>query len=91
MLNICRRSGHPLLDHEGMGDIKDNHRRMVTAVLLENQEKTLKEEQEFLGEAAPTNSTGAGISNFDPVLISLIRIRAPCQTWSLMIFAVYNQ
>ena len=69
----------PLLDHEGMGDIKDNHRRMVTAVLLENQEKTLKEEQEFLGEAAPTNSTGAGISNFDPVLISL-----QCQTWSLM-------
>ena len=54
----------PLLDHEGMGDIKDNHRRMVTAVLLENQEKTLKEEQEFLGEAAPTNSTGAGISNY---------------------------
>ena len=50
----------PLLDHEGMGDIKDNHRRMVTAVLLENQEKTLKEEQEFLGEAAPTNSTGSG-------------------------------
>ena len=67
----------PLLDHEGMGDIKDNHRRMVTAVLLENQEKTLKEEQEFLGEAAPTNSTGAGISNFDPVLISLIRRAMP--------------
>ena len=67
----------PLLDHEGMGDIKDNHRRMVTAVLLENQEKTLKEEQEFLGEAAPTNSTGSGISNFDPVLISLIRRAMP--------------
>ena len=67
----------PLLDHDGMGDIKDNHRRMVTAVLLENQEKTLKEEQEFLGEAAPTNSTGSGISNFDPVLISLIRRAMP--------------
>ena len=40
----------PLLDHEGMGDIKDNHRRMVTAVLLENQEKTIKEEREFLSE-----------------------------------------
>ena len=44
----------PLLDHDGMGEIKDSHRRMVTAVLLENQEKILKEEQEFLGEAAPT-------------------------------------
>jgi hypothetical protein len=46
----------PVLDHDGMGEIKDSHKRMVTAVLLENQEKTLKEESEFLGEAAPTNS-----------------------------------
>ncbi len=67
----------PLLDHDGMGEIKDSHRRMVTAVLLENQEKILKEEQEFLGEAAPTNSTGANIANFDPVLISLIRRAMP--------------
>jgi len=67
----------PILDHDGMGDIKDSHRRMVTAVLLENQEKTLKEESEFLNEAAPTNSTGSAISNFDPVLISLIRRAMP--------------
>ena len=67
----------PILDHEGMGDIKDNHRRMVTAVLLENQEKTLREEKEFLSEAAPTNSTGASIDNFDPVLISLSRRSMP--------------
>ena len=67
----------PILDHDGMDSIKDNHRRMVTAVLLENQEKTLKEEQEFLGEAAPTNSTGSNIQNFDPVLISLIRRAMP--------------
>ena len=39
----------PVLDHDGMGEIKDSHKRMVTAVLLENQEKTLKEESEFLG------------------------------------------
>jgi len=68
----------PILDHEGMGDIKDNHRRMVTAVLLENQEKTLKEEREFLSEAAPTNSVAnGGVENFDPVLISLIRRSMP--------------
>ena len=68
----------PILDHEGMGDIKDNHRRMVTAVLLENQEKTLKEEREFLSEAAPTNSvSNGGVENFDPVLISLIRRSMP--------------
>ena len=35
----------PLLDHDG--GIEDAHRRSVTAVLLENQEKFLKEEQAF--------------------------------------------
>ena len=50
----------PVLDHDGMGESKILIRRMVTAVLLENQEKTLKEESEFLNEAAPTNSVGHG-------------------------------
>jgi hypothetical protein len=53
----------PLLDYEGLDPIKDSHRRSVTAVLLENQEKFLKEEQAFsqginLMEA-PTNSANA--------------------------------
>ena len=72
----------PLLEYEGLDPIKDNHRKAVTAVLLENQEKFLNEEQSFqqglnLAEAAPTNSTGANIANFDPVLISLIRRSMP--------------
>ena len=67
----------PILNHEGLGGIQDAHKRMVTAVLLENQEKMLKEEREFLSEAGPTNSTGAGVANFDPVLISLIRRAMP--------------
>ena len=66
----------PILNHEGMETIKDNHRAMVTAQLLENQEQMLREEREFLSEA-PTNATGANISNFDPVLISLIRRSMP--------------
>jgi hypothetical protein len=75
----------PLLDHSGLGDIKDSHRRMVTAVLLENQERTLREEREFLSES-PTNSAGTGgysgassstVAGFDPVLISLIRRSMP--------------
>jgi hypothetical protein len=65
----------PILDHEG--GITDSHRRMVTAVLLENQEKVLREEREFLSET-PTNSvSNGGVSNFDPVLISLIRRAMP--------------
>ena len=66
----------PILNHEGLESINDAHKRMVTAVLLENQERTIREEKEFLSEA-PTNSTGSGISNFDPVLISLIRRAMP--------------
>ena len=50
----------PLLDYEGLDPIKDSHRRAVTAILLENQEKFLREEQAFgtglsLMEATPTN------------------------------------
>jgi hypothetical protein len=70
----------PILNHDGLGEIQDPHKRMVTSVLLENQEKMLREESEFLGEAAPANSTTGGtgaISNFDPVLISLIRRSMP--------------
>jgi hypothetical protein len=37
----------PLLNYEGLDSIKDSHRRAVTAVLLENQEKFLREEQAF--------------------------------------------
>ena len=75
----------PVLDYEGMDPIKDSHRRAVTAVLLENQEQTLKEERAFLSES-PTNSVGNGgytssggqtVAGFDPVLISLIRRAMP--------------
>ena len=75
----------PVLDYEGMDPIKDSHRRAVTAVLLENQEQTLREERDFLSEA-PTNSVGNGgytsaggqtVAGFDPVLISLIRRAMP--------------
>jgi hypothetical protein len=67
----------PILNHEGMGNIQDAHRRAVTAQLLENQEQMLREEREFLSEG-PTNSVAQdGVKNFDPVLISLIRRSMP--------------
>ena len=58
----------PLLDYDGLEPIKDNHRRAVTAVLLENQEKFLREEQAFsqginLMEA-PTNASGSSPAGF---------------------------
>ena len=53
----------PLLDYEGLDPIKDGHRRAVTSVLLENQEKFLKEEQAFSSGInlmeTPTNGANA--------------------------------
>ncbi len=70
----------PVLNEESAGSITDNHKRSVTAALLENTEKALAEERgqaNYLMEAAPTNATGAAINNWDPVLISLVRRAAP--------------
>jgi len=53
----------PILDYQGMDPIKDSHRRSVTAILLENQERELREERSFLSEAVPTQSfAGAGLA-----------------------------
>jgi hypothetical protein len=82
----------PLLNYEGLDPIKDSHRRAVTAVLLENQEKFLREEMSFQNGSlstlmeTPTNAVGNGgytgsggqtVAGFDPVLISLIRRSMP--------------
>lgn len=67
----------PVLNEDTAGSIQDNHRKQVTAALLENTEKALQEEKAQLNEAAPTNATGASINNWDPVLISLVRRAAP--------------
>jgi len=51
----------PVLNHEGTKSITDNYRKSVTAVLLENQERFLREERGMLQEAggAAGNSAGA--------------------------------
>jgi len=65
----------PVLDHPELPEIKDSHRKNVTAVVLENQEKALREEKQALFESE--NATGASIDNYDPVLISLVRRALP--------------
>ena len=55
----------PLLNYEGLDSIKDSHRRAVTAVLLENQERFLREQSAFEHGSmqnlmeTPTNSGNA--------------------------------
>jgi len=67
----------PVLEHPDLPEIKDPYRRAVTTVILENQEKAMGEDREFLGEVAPNNATGANIANWDPILISLVRRAMP--------------
>ena len=70
----------PVLAHPDLPEISDPYKRAVTTLVLENQEKALKEDRAFLGEAAPVNSTNdaaGGVQNFDPILISLVRRAMP--------------
>ena len=55
----------PLLNYEGLDEIKDNHRKAVTAVLLENQEKFLREQSDFAQTGSflaeqPNQNTSSG-------------------------------
>jgi len=80
----------PVLDHPDLGPITDPYRRSVTAVVLENQERALREESGILNETSVF--TGAGqtsgvsgfggsatspVAGFDPILISLVRRSLP--------------
>ena len=67
----------PVLEHPDLPKIGDSYKRAVTTVILENQEKAVREDASFMTEAAPVNSTGASINNWDPVLISLVRRAMP--------------
>ena len=66
----------PVLEHPDLPKVSDSYRRAVTATILENQERAQKEDNAFLNEAAPANNT-AGTSNWDPILISLVRRAMP--------------
>ena len=70
----------PVLEHPDLGKIEDSYKRAVTTLILENQERAMREDAAFLSEAAPTNSTNnaaGGVQNWDPILISLVRRAMP--------------
>ena len=75
----------PVLEHPDLPKIEDSYKRAVTTVILENQEKAVREDKGFLNEAAPINSMGSSsstasdgaIDTWDPVLISLVRRAMP--------------
>ena len=66
-----QKKWQPVLEHQDLPEIKDAHKRAVTATLLENQERSAREQNagsggyqapSLLGEAAPTNAMGASSS-----------------------------
>ena len=67
----------PVLEHPDLPKIGDAYKRAVTTVILENQEKAVREDRSFMSEAAPANATGSSVDNWDPVLISLVRRAMP--------------
>ena len=68
----------PVLNEESAGSIQDNHRRSVTAAILENQEKAFLEESNMLNETpANANASVTGTANWNPVLIALVRRAMP--------------
>jgi hypothetical protein len=82
----------PLLEHSSFSPIRDEHRKAVTATLLENTEKALMESGDqsinmtSLLQETPTNFAGTGgfgagaatpQAGYDPVLISLVRRAMP--------------
>jgi hypothetical protein len=81
----AQKNWAPVLDAPDAPKFKDNYRRAITAVLLENQKKALSEERahsSFLteGNAIGGSDVGGGsgaIKTWDPVLISLVRRAMP--------------
>ncbi len=82
----------PVLEHADLEPIKDAHKRAVTAQILENTERALREaeyqvrgSQRLFEANNPTNAMGGSSSTagdgavdiFDPVLISLVRRSMP--------------
>ena len=74
-----QEKGQPVLAHPDLPEIKDSYKRAVTTIILENQEKSLKEDRQFMSEAAPTNFVGGNgaLDTWDPILISLVRRSMP--------------
>ena len=77
----------PILNHTDLEPIQDPYKRKVTAVLLENNEKALREQYlsetplnaagGYIGGGAGSGAVSPSYAGFDPVLISLVRRAMP--------------
>ena len=77
-----REKWQPVIEHNDLPEIKDDYRKNVTAIILENQEKALMEAE--IGNHSgvdsiygDTSGTFNSVAGFNPVLISLVRRSMP--------------
>jgi hypothetical protein len=82
--DILTEKWSPVLNHDALPNIGDEWKKKVTAVLLENQEQSMREQ--YLTEnmmtgndlSSPVATTAqGGIRGYDPILISLVRRAMP--------------
>ena len=77
-----RQKWAPLLNHASLPAIADQYKKTVTTILLENQERALREDNSISGSGLGTVGGGTvgtttGLDSFDPILISLVRRAMP--------------
>jgi len=84
MSESLQEKWQPVLEHPDLPKIEDSYKRAVTSVILENQERAMREESGALNEALGAGTgtvvgTGATATaaNWDPILISLVRRAMP--------------
>ena len=67
----------PVLNAPEAGEIRDHYRKAVTAQILENQEKAMKEEALMTEAVHATSVANSTADNWNPILISLVRRAMP--------------
>ena len=83
----------PILEHAAFASIKDEQKKAITATILENTERNLREDSTAVSLSSllmetPTNAAGTlgftssasasgPVAGYDPVLISLVRRAMP--------------
>ena len=83
LVEQLERKWQPVMEHDSLSPIKDNYRRAVTAILLENQEQALREDASGPNTLSATSnalsyaSANGGLAGYDPILISLVRRAMP--------------
>jgi len=83
LVENLRQKWQPVIEHADMPSIKDDYRKNITAIMLENQEKALQEAEISnhigLGGSPFGDTSGAfnAVAGFNPVLISLVRRAMP--------------